>query len=125
MIVLDASVVIGLLDGDDVHHERAEEVFRTSAGRDRGISTVTLAEVLVGPVRAGRGDVVRRALERLRVVEVGLPAGAAVRLAELRATTGLRLPDCCVLLAVPPGGSVASFDQRLLAAAERLGVRRA
>lgn len=123
MIVLDASVVIALFDRDDAHHDPATAFLRSTVGRRRAISTVTLAEVLVGPTRVGRQDGVRRAVERLRIEEVGFPQDAAARLAGLRVATGLRLPDCCVLLVAQPSGTVASFDERLRVAAARLGLR--
>ena len=44
-------------------------------------------------------------------------------LAELRASTGLRLFDCCVLdLVVHHLGSLATFDTALASAARELGV---
>nr|WP_293774994.1 hypothetical protein [Sporichthya sp.] len=45
----------------------------------------------------------------------------------MRAETGLRMPDCCVLLsAEATGATVATFDDRLAASAEarNLAVRR-
>jgi predicted nucleic acid-binding protein len=51
------------------------------------------------------------------------PAEAALRLASLRATVGLRMPDCCVLLVAQESrASVASFDQQLRRAAAALNV---
>jgi predicted DNA-binding protein (UPF0278 family) len=45
-------------------------------------------------------------------------------LAQLRADTALKLPDCCALLAAQEQeGAVASFDTRLLEAARGLGLR--
>ena len=86
-------------------------------------SSLTLAEVLVGPTRAGRVVDALGALRDLEVSEQPLPADAAVQLAELRATTGLRMPDCCVLLAAREvQARVASWDVRLNNAAERIGL---
>jgi hypothetical protein len=46
---------------------------------------------------------------------VPFPRDTAVRLAQLRADTGLKMPDCCVLLAArDSGASIASFDHRRL-----------
>jgi predicted nucleic acid-binding protein len=57
------------------------------------------------------------------VASVGLTDDSPVRLAMLRADTGLRLPDCCVLLAAQQtGGSVLTFDDRLARVAEGLGL---
>ena len=47
-----------------------------------------------------------------------------LRLAELRATSGLKLPDCCVLdVALHHQASLATFDDALAAAARQRGVR--
>ena len=46
-----------------------------------------------------------------------------LRLAELRATTGLKLPDCCVLdIAIHHQAHLATFDDALAAAARQRGV---
>ena len=46
-----------------------------------------------------------------------------LRLAELRATSGLKLPDCCVLdVALHHHASLATFDDALAAAARQRGV---
>lgn len=123
MIVLDASVLIALFDARDPHHDKARELLRRTVGQPRGISTLTLAEVLVGAVRAGRCGTALRATEKLGIRELGFQPGAAAALAELRAETGLKLPDCCVLLAArQQDASVATFDDRLAAGAPRLGL---
>lgn len=51
MIVLDASVLIGYLDGDDEHHEQAAALLAEAVDDDLGINCQTLAEVLVAPIR--------------------------------------------------------------------------
>ena len=122
MIVLDASVLIAHLDAADAHHARADELLDSFAPEPLGASPITLAEVMVGPARAGKLD---RAAATLRLLDVGgvdLEADAPVRLAMLRASTGLKLPDCCVLLAAErSGGVLSTFDDRLSAAAEAYG----
>jgi predicted nucleic acid-binding protein len=81
-----------------------------------------LAEVLVGPARSGQLDRASAALRQLDVIQVELDQDAPTRLAVLRAGTGLRLPDCCVLLAAEQvQGTVATFDERLAAAARERG----
>ena len=119
MIVLDASVLIAYFDGEDDHHAAAETLLADAIDDDIGANSLTLAEVLVVPVRDGRRDAVEAALRDLEVQELPFPADTAVRLAGLRVSTGLRMPDCCVLLAAEDAAaSVASFDQRLAQAAE-------
>lgn len=119
MIVLDASVLIAYLDGDDGHHAAAETLLAQAIDDDLGANPLTLAEVLVVPVRDGRLEPTRAALRDLEVNELPFPADTAARLAQLRVNTGLKMPDCCVLLAAEDAGAtVASFDEQLAQAAE-------
>ena len=123
MIVLDASVLIAYLDAEDAQHHRAESLLAREIDDQFAGNPLTLAEVLFGPARSGRLDEARTALRELEVVEQPFPSDTAVRLARLRADTGLRIPDCCVLLAAQDGaGRVAAFDDRLIRAAEALGL---
>lgn len=123
MIVLDASVLIAYLDGANSHHDRARELLAREIDDDFGANTLTLAEVLVLPAGENRLDLVEAILRDLEVRELPFPEDTAVALAQLRATTGLKLPDCCVLLAAETvGGRMASFDAQLnrVAAARNL-----
>lgn len=123
MIVLDASVLIGHLDGSDPHHRQARGLLEASGSSPLGASSITLAETLVAPARSGRLDAARGALGRIGVIELGLGDDAAAQLAQLRATTSRKLPDCCVLLAARESrGRVASFDADLVKAARMLGL---
>jgi len=75
--------------------------------------------VLVVPARDGRLEPVRSALRELGIHELPFFADTAAQLARLRATTGPKLPDCCVLLAVEDAAaSLAPFDEPLAQAAE-------
>lgn len=123
MIVLDASVLIAHLDGSDRHHAKATSLLEANSGESLGASPITLAETLVSPARAGRLEDAEAALQRLGVQELPLREGAPGRLAEMRAEVGLKMPDCCVLLAAQDHeGIVASFDSDLLSAARTLGL---
>lgn len=123
MIVLDASVLIAHLDERDAHHGRARRLLTDTGAESLGASTITLAETLVAPARRGRLDDALAALDRLGVTELPLADGAPGQLARLRAETGCKLPDCCVLLAAREnGGMVASFDSALVDAADGLGL---
>ncbi len=125
MMVLDASVLIAHLDADDAHHERATRLLLDAIDEPLAASPLTLAEVLVGPARGGRDELAEGALRELGVEVVPLDVSAPRDLAELRARTQLRLPDCCVLLAArSAGGYVATFDDRLHRAAAELGLVR-
>lgn len=123
MIVLDASVLIAHLDANDVHHEESVALLRDAAGQELAANVITVAEVMVGPARARRAHVLEEALAALGVRRVALLADDAAPLATLRATTGLRMPDCCVLLtARSAGATLATMDRRLTETARRLGV---
>lgn len=125
MIVLDASVLIAHFDATDSHHERAGELLLLAADESRrlGASVITLAEVLVGPARAGRIHQAAAALDQLRVCPMTLPQDAPFRLAALRAATTLKMPDCCVLLAADHfADAIATFDDRLADAARNHGL---
>ena len=124
IVVLDASVLIGHLDGNDPHHGRAVSLLDATDGQLLGASTITLAETLVAPARAGRLADAHAALTRLGVRELALGDEASSRLARLRADLGIKLPDCCVLLtAQEHAGAVASFDTGVIKAARNLGLR--
>jgi predicted nucleic acid-binding protein len=118
MIVLDASVLIAYLDSQDRHHPVAARILAKAIEDELAVNTLTLAEVLVAPIRDGRRRAVQVALDDLEVRELPFPPGASVRLAQIRAVTGLKMPDCCVLLAAEDTDAyVASFDDRLTKAA--------
>ena len=96
--MLDASVLIGYLDGADSHHEAAQALLTRVVDDDLGANPLTLAEVLVVPARTGRLDTLLSVLRDIDVQALPFPTDTAVQLAELRADTGLKMPDCCVLL---------------------------
>jgi predicted nucleic acid-binding protein len=125
VIVLDASVLIAVLTPEDEHHRAALAVFVRAVGtaQDFVVNSVTLAEALVFPARQGLLAQQSAAIAELGVVEVPFPAGAAQTLARLRVDTGLKLPDCLVLLtALDQRGTLATFDDRLRRAALDQGV---
>lgn len=123
-MILDASVLVAHLDSGDGHHARATDLLLENSNDEFASSAVTLAEVLVGALRAGHGDEARSALADLQVQTLGLDPGAGWELARLRVATGLKLPDCCVLYVARTEASarLATFDVRLAAAAADLGV---
>lgn len=123
MIVLDASVVIAFLSLSDPHHARAAQLLEEHAAADFRMHQITLAEVLVGAIRTGRGAQLFNDLTSLGVVAHQPGANEPLTLAELRATTGLRMPDCCVLaVAQQESLPLATFDEQLARVAQNLGV---
>lgn len=114
MIILDASVLIAHLDGDDPLHERGTDLLTAHAGQPMGACVITIAEVLVGPARARRLDAAMGAIEQLGITIHQLEHDAAPRLALLRSEMGLKMPDCSVLLTAEwVRGTLATFDDRL------------
>ncbi len=124
--VIDADVVIALLNPADAQHRRARRVLTDvlTGIPERVMSAFTLAEILVGPLRArdGSEDRVHLTLEgfRIEVLEGTRPRARSA--AAVRARTGARLPDAFVLAAAlemqgrqPEPVTVTSFDKRLLA----------
>ena len=123
MIVLDASVLIGHFEPADAHHDDASALLKEHSFEPFAASVITLAEVYTGAARAGRSDRLQQLLAQLQVESIDLPAGAALRLGELRATTKLKLPDCCVLFAAEQhSAAIATFDDTLAVRARDLGL---
>jgi predicted nucleic acid-binding protein len=123
MIALDASVLIAHLNPTDAHHADATGLLLSAHPGSLLVHSMTLAEVLVGGVRIGRGAQMRADLLATGIQITPHDQTEPLRLAELRVTTGLTLPDCCVLdTAIGNNASVATFDQALAAAAARRGI---
>lgn len=122
MIVLDATVLIALLEPTDAHHTRAVQLLSQVEGT-MIVHSLTLAEVLVGPERLGIAGQVDVDLRGIGVQESDLGAGQAMLLARTRAEYRLKMPDTCVLAtAIHHGCPLASFDDRLRDAAYRAGL---
>ena len=121
MIALDASAMIAVLKRTDVHHDVASAVLESES---RFIAhSITLAEVVAGGARAGRGEAMLDTLVGLGVREADRMTGEVRALARLRAETPLRMPDCCVLLVAESlGAALATFDERLAEVARSRGV---
>lgn len=124
MIVLDACVLIAHFDENDAHHGRAGRLLAGLGVEPAIMSPLSRAEVLVAPARAGRRRAVEDAMDRIGIAIDDLPAAAAGQLAELRAHTGLKVPDCCVLLTAERHGpaEIATFGARLARVAAERGL---
>jgi predicted nucleic acid-binding protein len=123
VIILDASVLIGHFELADAHHIDATALLGAHASESFAASAITLAEVYVGAARAGRTDQLHQLLAQLQIESLAIPAGAARRLGELRATTNLRMPDCCVLYSAEQhNATIATFDDKLATRAADLGL---
>lgn len=103
LTVLDAGIVIAILDASDTHHHAAMRAVTTAIDRgdDLILPASAYAEILVAPHRRGA-----EAVGTVDAFLDALPAGVepatrtvAARAAELRARHGnqLRLPDALVV----------------------------
>jgi predicted nucleic acid-binding protein len=99
LIALDASVLIALLDPNDVHHPAARTRLEAYAQDDLRIPAHTLAEALVHPMRAGKDREARRLIAALEIAVDPVDEPIAVAAAKLRARLGtaLRMPDALVI----------------------------
>ena len=103
LTILDAGVVIAVLDSDDPHHAAARTALTDarSRGEELAVPASAYAEILVGPCRQGAG-----AAAKVDEFLAALPARVepanreiAATAARLRAKHGtkLRLPDALVV----------------------------
>jgi predicted nucleic acid-binding protein len=123
VIALDASVIIAHLNRADPHHEAATAILLGGTPGRMLVHTMTLAEVLVGGVRMGQGASMRDDLHSAGIVLAPSDGDETLRLAELRVSTGLKLPDCCVLdVAMHHRAMLATFDATLADEAHQRGV---
>lgn len=116
-LILDASVLIGLLDTADAHHDRAIDDVEAAdrEGQQLLLPASAYSETLVAFARARRLDEARQAIAAMGITVVSLTDTIAERAAELRARQDrLRLPDAIVLATAQElGGRLLSYDRRL------------
>ena len=98
LIVLDASVIVAVLDPADARHAAAITALRRYAGEDLRVPASAYAECLTGPASAGRLADAKRAIRSLVVEVVPLTEYVAEEAAGVRARhPGLRLADALVV----------------------------
>ncbi|MCL1840450.1 MAG: PIN domain-containing protein [Propionibacteriaceae bacterium] len=118
---MDACVLIAHLEPGHPHAQAAAGILDTE--EELTIHPLTLAELLVGPMRTHQEQAFRSALTRLGIQTWTPDPDHPDRLARLRATSGLKLPDCCVLdTAQTTQATLATFDHPLAKAATDRGV---
>jgi predicted nucleic acid-binding protein len=117
-LILDASVLIGLLDTADAHHANAVDDTEAAdlAGRQLLAPASAYSESLVAFARAGRVREAREAILAMGIKVTPLTEAIAEHAAELRAHhERLRLPDAIVLATARElGGDLLSYDRRLI-----------
>jgi predicted nucleic acid-binding protein len=116
-LILDASVLIGLLDTADAHHDRSIDDVEAADrdGQQLLLPASAYSETLVAFARAERLDDAREAILAMGIAVVALTDTIAELAAELRARhKRLRLPDAIVLATAQElGGRLLSYDLRL------------
>lgn len=125
IIVLDASALIALASSKDPHHEWALKMFRDTANFELQMNALTQAEVLVHPARAGKMDRFIKSISELGLDITPVEPGDSKKLANIRASTSLKMPDAVVLHhAIKVSGSIATTDEQLakVAKTHRVGV---
>ena len=123
MIALDASVLIAHLNPADPHHHAATGILLAGTPERMLVHAINLAEVLVGGVRVGQALSMRDDLASAGIRLAPRDDDEPLRLAELRASSGLKLPDCCALdVAMRHRATLATFDMALTAEAVKRGV---
>lgn len=121
MIVLDASLMIAHLLEGDTHAAAALDILDTE--EELAMHHISIAESLVGPAKRDLIDDAERAIGTLGVERLQPPIDEPRRLALLRAESGLKMPDCCVLAAAEHNdATLATFDRRLADAARERGI---
>jgi predicted nucleic acid-binding protein len=121
-LILDASVLIGLLDTADAHHQQAvEHVDRAdTAGTTLLVPASAYSEALVAFARADRTADARDAVAAMGITVVAMNQEIAERAAEIRAQhQRLRLPDAIVLATAREyRAELLTYDDRLNTIAE-------
>jgi predicted nucleic acid-binding protein len=112
-LLVATSVTLAYLAGTEHSSPAAEQLFDglIGTGRNAGrLSTVTVAEILVRPFRAGASPVARveaflRHFGEIRLIDVDYEV--AREAARIRALTNLRMPDALIVAsAVVSGGDI-------------------
>lgn len=123
MILLDANVLIALLDTRDALHRSSFDLLEHHEWDVFCTSAVTLTEVLVRPAGRGQDQVGRRRLDEVGVKVLALGSGTAATASRLRASEAMSLPDATVLATAQQArAALAMFDERLRRVAGRTGV---
>lgn len=123
VMVLDASVLIALHNSQDPYHDWSLAVFHQTLELQWQMPVLTLAEALVHPIKAGKGEEFQRNIAGLGLVIQDIPATAASSIAKLRVSTALRMPDCVVLWqAIQTKAMLATTDRALAKKARELAL---
>lgn len=110
-IMIDTNVVIYFLEGNEIFGSLSREVFSTiEKGEVKGyISVVTVAEVLIKPMKQGDNFLVDRITRFLKTFPnlyiVDIDKTVAMEAAKIRSKTGLKMPDALIIASAKVAGS--------------------
>jgi predicted nucleic acid-binding protein len=125
-LILDASVLIGLLDTADAHHARSLDDVGAAdrLGQQLLAPAGAYSETLVAFARVQRIGDAREAIAAMGITVTPLTTTIAEQAAELRARhVRLRLPDAIVLATARElGGELLSYDRYLVQLARTGGL---
>ena len=123
MIILDANILIGLFDPYDLKHALSEQLLIDHGNERLALSALTLTEFLIRPAAVGKAAQAEDFVTDMGIIVIPLLAQDARHIAQVRAVSGLKLPDAVVLwLAQSSVASVMTMDERLAKAALGMGV---
>ncbi len=125
LILLDATILIALLDPADDLHAPALRAVSAAAHDEIAIPASALAETLVAPARAGKLQAARAAIRLLSLRVTPIEETIAVEAARLRSRhKALRLPDALVIAAgeVLRARTILTGDSRWKSVSKRVTV---
>lgn len=100
LVLVDSAPIIYTLEGHERLAARFERLFQRHANSEilLAVTTVTIAEVMTGPLKAGKEALAKRYRATLETWQVIAPsADIAESAARLRGTYGLKQPDAIQL----------------------------
>ncbi len=103
LVLLDSSVLIGLINSEDKHHALIMQNFETSSLYT--ISALTLTEVLPLAVAKGVAKAAHESFAKRLHQIVDVSQEIAVSAAHVRAKTGLRTPDAIISATATASGA--------------------
>jgi predicted nucleic acid-binding protein len=113
-VILDSSALIALYSSRDKHHGWAMKMFMETMEFQLAMPVLTYAEALIHPMRAGKKKEFQAGIRGLGIEISSIPHESVDQIAELRASTKLRMPDVVVLSeAMNTSSAIATTDHLL------------
>lgn len=122
-VILDSSALIALYSDQDKHHGWAMKMFLETIEFQLVMPALTYAEALIHPLRAGKKKEFQAGVRGLGIDISSIASESVDQIAELRASTKLRMPAAVVLHeAISTNSAIATTDQLLAKAASSLSL---